>query len=402
MPTQYLLDDVRRRTGDALRRWLAGQEQDRRRRRRRLAVVGASLAGGAVGLWAVWHLGLAPAPGPERAAQAPVPDHQRAGPLANPWGAGTPVVGERGSEVAAAASAVMAAPAAAAASAAAEATAEAARAAGPVAGLAALAAPGAREAVGASLSQLRGSARAADFAKQALAGRDAARLTAAWMAERECRQVAQWRLMFEWRTRATQPGVRVDPAAAVPTSGVHPLLRALLARCADMPDDAAVEAALAAAGFPATPDLAESTRRPLDVARAAALGDPLLLATVIDASGAEELEAYVAQRLPQRTPPASPEVLKAALWLASCRTAAAAGAAGASAAPSRGAPTCAEHPALWQACTQSGLCDARDLHDLLLRTMPADQFHATERLAQALAPSMGAGAKPVVGPGTGR
>ncbi|MBL8326249.1 MAG: hypothetical protein JNJ89_14955 [Rubrivivax sp.] len=397
MRTQYLLDDVRRRSGDALRRWLVSEELGRRQRWQRLAVAAVSLAVVALSSWVVWRHVLAPAPGPERAAESPVPEHQRSGPLANPWGSGAPVVGERGSDAAVASAAFAAS---AAATAAAQAAADAARAAGPVA---VLAGPGAREATGAALSQLRGSARAADFARQALAGRDAAPLVAAWMAERECRQVAQWRQMFEWRTRATQPGVRADPAAAVPIAGVHPLLRTLLARCADMPDDAAVEAALAAAGFPATPDLAESTRRPLDVARAAALGDPLLLATVIDASSPEELQAYVAQSLPQRAPlaPASLEVVKAALWLASCR-AAGAGGPGAGAASSRSAPACAEHPALWQACTQAGLCDARDLHDLLLRTMPADQFHATERLAQALVPALVAGAKPVAGPGVGR
>jgi hypothetical protein len=77
------------------------------------------------------------------------------------------------------------------------------------------------------------------------------------------------------------------------------------------------------------------------------------------------------------------EVRRAALWLASCRDRADARATAAQ------RQACQEHPAVWQACMQRGLCDIRDLNDLLLRTLPADQWQAAERLAQVLAPKLG-------------
>jgi hypothetical protein len=380
MRTQYLLDDVRRRTGEAVRRVLARQAHDRRARRRRRALMAGVLAGAAAGtwgLWAAWQWAFAPAPVAGRVAEAHVPEHQRSGPLANPWGAGTPVLGERGPE-GAASGAMSAAATAGAASAAQQA---------PTRPDATLASPAAQAAVRAALTQLRGSARAADFVRQAMESRDPPALAAAWMAERHCRHVAQWRLTLEWRMRAQNPGARPDPNAPLPAAGVHPQLRTLHARCGDMPEDSAVDSALAAAGFGATGDLPEPTRRPLDLARAVSVGDPVLLATVIDAASAEEVNTYLARHTRAAAAADTPaDVLKAALWLASCRAGAAAGGAGAA---RGGHPACAEHPALWLACTQQGLCDARDLHDLLLRTMPADLWHTSERLAAELVPLMG-------------
>jgi hypothetical protein len=388
MRTLYLMDDVRRRAGEAVRRILAAEHTARQVRRRR-AWLGLALAAGVAGAgWVLWRAGSAPPQERAPAAQASVPAHQQSGPLANPWGSGAPVLGEAPSRAAAA---VGASGVSAVASGAGR---DGASGAAPKADVS-LAGDAAREAVRAAVGQWRVSARAADFVAKAMQSGEPAQLAVAWMAERQCRQVAQWRLMFEWRARAVKPGARADTTSVVPVSGVHPQLRSLLGRCVDMPEDSAFDAALAAAGFAATSDLPESTRRPLDLARAAALGDPTLLASVVDASTAEDLLEWVVARTSRRgasAPETSIEVAKAALWLASCR--AAAGGGGAAAAAQGAAPTaksasCHDHPALWQACTQQGLCDARDLHDLILRTMPADQWHASQRLAQWLAPEIG-------------
>ena len=370
MRTQYLLDDVRRRAGGALRRLLAHQEHAKRERYRRAAFAIGVLALLAGTTWAVWRVAFAPPEVQAPAAQASVPEHQLSGPLANPWGPGTPVMAERGAE----------APAAAASSAPAATDPAMAR------GEPKLDSPAARDAMRAALAQFRTSPRAAEFVNKAMQGGDPAQLAVAWMAERQCRQVAQWRQMFEWRTRAMQPGARNDPLASLPATGVSPQLRTLVTRCVDMPNANLLEAALASAGFATSPELTEPTRRPLDLARAVALGDATMLATVLDTSTAEETSAWVAARTAQRgagPPETDIEVLRAALWLASCRAGSGGGGAGNKRAD------CADHPAVWQGCTQQGLCDARDLHDLLLRTMSTQEWHASERLAQMLAPLMG-------------
>ncbi len=386
MRTHYLLDNARRRAGDAVRRFMAQREQADRQRRRRLALAAGVLLLGGGAAWALWRMAFAPPAVPAPVAQASVPAHQQSGPLANPWGPGTPVVGERGAEGAAAAST---------AAAASSAPVERAVAARPEA---LLATPAGREALRVALARLRGTARAADFVQPALQATDPAALAVAWMAERQCRQVAQWRLMAEWQARALNPGMRIDPAAPASVPGMSAQLRGLVQRCADMPVDNRIEEALVSAGFASTSELTEPTRRPLDLARAVAVGDAVLLATVLDASTAEEVGAWVAARVPQRGPAEQPpDVLKSAFWLASCRAGEGAAAAGGNT-PRSGAgavsgaqrAACgADHPAVWQACMQQGLCDARDLHDMLLRTLSTEDWHASERLARQLVPLMG-------------
>ncbi|MBI5720336.1 MAG: hypothetical protein HZC37_21890 [Burkholderiales bacterium] len=369
MRTQYSLDDVRRRAGGALHRLLAKQAQAERGRRKRAALVAGALvvaAGAGWGSWRVWHLAFAPAAVPAAAA-ASAPAHQQSGPLANPWGSGKPVT------------------AAPADDAAASAPVPAAAASGPTgtrgpgtppdgapAGVGAL--PPARDALRQALAQLRAGGNAAERVNAALQSGDPAALAIAWMTERHCRQVTHWRQIHEWRQRAAPN----QPAR----SGPAPTMK-----CDAMPEAGQIEAALQAAGFPADVDSAsELTRRPLDLALAVSVGDPLLLAEVLEASDgervAQQLQAWGADPRDLQTP----EIQRAAIWLASCLPLDAAGRPANSA--QLQAP-CREHPALWQACMHQGLCDVRDLRDLLLRTMPADALGATERLARWLAPRMG-------------
>lgn len=141
-----------------------------------------------------------------------------------------------------------------------------------------------------------------------------------------------------------------------------------------------------AAGSPATSgETTEMTRRPLDLALAISVGDPLLLAEVLEATPAERVTAQL-QSWGADTRDLSPEVQGAALWWASClapearRSGATSGAL---------QPACREHPALWQGCAYQGLCDMRDLRDLLLRSLPVDALNASERLARWLAPRLG-------------
>ena len=389
MRTTYLLDRVRRRRAGALGASdAAGAEANLTMRRRRWGLAAAVLlgAGLVVAGWALWSpLGRTTAPAP--AAAASVPAHQWSGPMANPYGNGPAVVAERGVEAPASAAGagvpVQTANATSATSAAGASTGASAASAG-----ANFTTPAARQAVAAALARWRAGPRGGEFVTQALQSGEPAALLVAWMASRQCQEVAQWRLVTEWRYRATTPGARAEAVAPPPLpAGTSASLRSLAARCVDMPDQNQVDTALAGAGFAAT-NLPEPTRRPLDLSAAASLGDPGVLAAVVDATPLEDLIAWVTSR--NRGPSAAPtqpslEVLRGAFWLASCQGSGA-GSGGSSAATR---PNCQDHPAVWQACTQQGLCDGRDLHDVLLRTLPADVWHASDRLARELAPLLG-------------
>jgi hypothetical protein len=339
--------------------------------RRRALVLLAALVAVSAGAFAVWRFWLAPPVAPVAAPAAVVPEHQRSGPLANPWGNEAPVTASRAEETAAAASA--ATPAATAAIA----------ASGPGAGPVGRGVPPSRDAVREALARLRSAGKPAEFLTAALQGGDAAALVAAWMAERQCRQTAQWRQVMEWRRRGSQERAPPGPAPSA----------ASLARCVSMPEPELLEAALAAAGFPTVVDIAtEPTRRPIDFALAVAVGDPLLLAEVLEASDVDRVGQQLRAWGADARDLLSPEVQRAAVWLASCTPPAppaapdAPGRAGNAAAQQA---ACREHPALWQACLNDGLCDVRDLRDLMLRTMSATEAGAVERLARALAPRMG-------------
>lgn len=369
MRTQYSLDDVRRRAGGALRRLLAQQEEAERGRRRRLALVAglvALAAGGGWGAWLVWHAAFAPATVAAPAAQASAPAHQQSGPLANPWGSGKPVTMAQTDEAASAPSPAAGASGPSGASGASGAP------AGTRPGVAAL--PPTRDSLRQMLAQLRASGNAAERADAALQSGDPAALAIAWMAERHCRQVTHWQQIHQWRQRAApNQAARGGPAPTM--------------QCESMPEAGEIEAALVAAGFPAGVDSAtELTRRPVDLALAVSVGDPLLLAEVLEASDGERIAQQLLAWGADRRDLLTPEVQRAAIWLASCMPLDAAGRPGNSAALQ---VQCREHPALWQACMHQGLCDVRDLRDLLLRTMPAEALGATERLARWLAPRMG-------------
>ena len=335
------------------------------------ATLALLLLGALAAIWAVRAL-LVPAAEPVPAV-APVPEHQRSGPMANPWGSGVPVTSTRAEDTAAAASAAELVSAAASASVSSFASAAGAGASAR----AASAAPPSSEALRQALARLRAGPRAGEFVSTALQGGDKAAMVAAWMVERQCRQATQWRQITEWRARAG--AVRPAAAAASPAF-------ADAAQCQPMPDAGAIEAALEAAGFPTTTEqTTEMTRRPLDLALAVAVGDPLLLAEVLEATPPERV-ALQLQAWGADARDLSPEAQRAALWWASCM-APQARAAGATS----GAllPACREHPALWQACAFQGLCDVRDLRDMLLRSLPADALSASERLARWLAPRIG-------------
>jgi hypothetical protein len=216
------------------------------------------------------------------------------------------------------------------------------------------------------------------FVQASLQGGDAAALVATWMAERQCRHFMHWRRIEQWRQRAN-----AQPAAA----GARGAGAALLPLCEAMPEPTAVEEALAAAGFPAyTGGGPELTRRPIDLAQAVAVGDPLLLAEVLEATDGEVvlqlLRAYGADARDL----VLPEVARAALWLASCTPQDTNGRPSGAGALQR---ACAEHPALSQACLDQGLCDARDLRDLLLRSMQPGELATAERLGRGLVGRMG-------------
>lgn len=362
MRKHFVIDPARRRAqpleGGA---GLSDDTAPSGRQRRTLFVLAALvvLIAGALVAWRFW---LAPPAAPVvSAASAAIPAHQRTGPLANPWGNEAPVTAPRADEPAAA-SATAAASAAITGAAAASGGVDVPAVRGGV--------PPSRDAVRQALARLRGASGAA-FVHAALKDRDAAALVAAWMAERQCRQATQWRMVMEWRRRGTQ-----DRAAAVPGPNA-----ASVARCEAMPEPGLLEEALAAAGFPAVVDLAtEATRRPIDFALAVAVGDPLLLADVLEASDADRVGQQLRAWGADGRDLLSPEVQRAAVWLASCTT------------PSASTTllaACREHPALWQACLNEGLCDLRDLRDLTLRTMSATEAGAVERLARWLAPRMG-------------
>jgi len=315
--------------------------------------------------WRAWFA----APAASAPSMAPVPEHQRTGPLANPWGNAPPASASRAEELAAAAAASAAAAAPAASSAPAS---------------SASLAPPTREAVRAALARLRAGATTGAFVESALKGREPAALVAAWMAERQCRQWLHWRQMMEWRARAVpgRDGPGGGPGGAAPGASAM-----ALPPCEGLPEPGLVDEALAAAGFAvAAEGPAELTRRPVDFAFAVAVGDPPLLAEVLEASEgdrvAQELQAWGADARDL----GAPEVVRAAAWLASCTPLDATGRAS-NAATLR--PACRDHPALWQACLHHGLCDARDLRDLYLRTMQADTLGTIERLARWLAPRMG-------------
>ncbi|MBL8290150.1 MAG: hypothetical protein JNL85_19340, partial [Rubrivivax sp.] len=334
-------------------------------RRRRigvpLALAAAAVAAALGAGWLAWRALAEPQPLPADPS-AGVPEHQRSGPLANPWGSGPAVLGsERAAEPPAAAVAATAARAGAAP--AREHTASA------------LAAPGAREALRAALAQLRAQGLAAEFVRRALADGDAAALVAAWMAERQCRQAAQWRLISQWRQRAAAGG-GIGPGAGVPATGGSAFSEA---QCRGMPEPEAVEGALKAAGFtaPAEAGHLELTRRPIELTLALDAGDPLLVAEVLEATAPDAVRQQL-QAAPWKLDPRDlqdPDIVRAAVWLASC-------------APLRaGAPlqaACRDHPAFWQACMHQGLCDARDLRDLIVRSMPAGAAGTVELLARSL------------------
>jgi len=368
---RYVLDSLRRQAqARADARALAGEEAGSARRRRAvLVLVALGVMAAAFAGWRAWFMtpeATVAAPG------APVPEHQRTGPLANPWGNEAPVNATRAEEAAAAASAAAATAAAAAAAASAAAGAEASAGGG---------APPARDAVRQALARLRGGGPAAEVVNAALKGGDGAALVAVWMAERQCRQLMHWRQISEWRSRGSP-----NPGGAAAGPGPGPMT-ASLALCESMPESGPIEAALAAAGFPASVDNAtELTRRPVDFAFAVAVGDPLLLADVLEASDSDRVGQQLRAWGADARDLVNPEVQRAAVWLASCTPLDAPGRPGG---PAAVLAACKEHPAVWQACLHQGLCDVRDLRDLLLRSLSATEMGAVERIARTLAPRMG-------------
>lgn len=365
MRKQYVLDVVRRRgrvqgAGDAADGGPRAAGGGRR------GLVLALLAGaGVLAAGLAWHTWIEPAATAPSEAAAPVPEHQRSGPLANPWGNAAPVTSTPADDAAAAA-------------------AQAAAAAGASAPSPFV--PPAPAAVRQALARLRGGGEglaagrdAPAFMKAALQGGDGAALVAAWMAERQCRHLMHWRRIDEWRRRANPQA----PAAAArpgPEAGA-------VAVCEAMPDTAAVEEALAAAGFPPIagggPEL---TRRPIDLAQAVAVGDALLLAEVMEATEGEAAQQLLRAWGADARDLESPEVMRAALWLASCTPLDVNGRPGGAAALKR---ACAEHPALSQACLNHGMCDARDLRDLLLRMLQPGELATAERLGRGVVSRMG-------------
>lgn len=345
------------------------------RQRRGLKALAALGAGALItaAAWLVWQAAA------EREAlpadpRNSVPAHQREGPLANPWGAGPAVLGsERAAEPAAPATPPGAAP-------------------GRGATAATLAAPGAREALRAALAQLRAQAQAGEFVRRSLANDDAASLVAAWVAERHCRQAAQWRQVAEWRQRAGAPAERRGADAGGQAAGGGSSLGQ--AQCQDMPEAEAVEEALKTAGFaaPAEAGPLEPTRRPLDLTLALEVGDPLLVAEVLGASAPHEVVQQL-QAAPWKLDARDlidVQVVRAAVWLASCAPQRL-GSGGAAGAGAQLNPACRDHPGLRQACLHEGLCDLRDLHDLVVRSMPAAAAGVAERLARTLSQRAGAG-----------
>lgn len=322
--------------------------------------------------WAAWRLLATPQPA-VREPQASVPEHQRSGPLANPWGTGPAVVGgERAVE-----------PGASSTLASASAAASAARPRDPTAWLAA---PAALDAVRAALAQLRASPGAAEFVQRALQGLEPAALVAAWMIERQCRQAVQWRQIVQWRERIA-PG---RPAARSADSGSGSGSTVSETRCREMPEASAIDSALSTAGFvPAADQAPELTRRPIALAMAMQIGDPVLTAEVLQATDSSGLPPQL-QAMPGIDPRdlTDPQVARAAVWLASCAPRDAAGRAIANSTGLHEA--CRDHPALRDACLQQGLCDLRDLRDLLLRTLTAQELGACERVARALVAATGA------------
>lgn len=337
---------------------------------------------GLIAAWAVWRTWFAPDDPAAAAASAPVPEHQRSGQLANPWGNAPAVPASPADEAAAAARAEAAAAAASAAASSALATSNAT--ARPFV-------PPAREAVVQSLAKLRGGGDglvagrdALAFVQAALQGGDTAALVATWMIERQCRQLMHWRRMDEWRQRANA-GRPVAGASAGRGASLAPL-------CEQMPDARQVDEALAAAGFTLAAAGAgqgtgpELTRRPIDLAQAVAVGDPLLLAEVIDATDIETARQLLRAWGADARDLESPDVLRGALWLASCTPVDAAGRPAHTSALKR---ACAEHPALAQACQHHGLCEVRDLRDLLLKSLPPADLAVAERLARGVVGRMG-------------
>ncbi|MCW5634021.1 MAG: hypothetical protein KIT17_11870 [Rubrivivax sp.] len=311
---------------------------------------------------ALWLL-LAPrgeAPAPE---VAQVPDFQRSGPLANPWGHGVPV---QGADAPAAASA---AGASAAAGAAVASSSPAAARAAPT-----------RESLRDTLAALRDAGTAAAFVTTAIERGEPSALAVAWMVERHCRQRLHWQQIAQWRQRAGQATAAIGARGS---GAANAAATEALSRCDALPDAAALDAALEAAGFPATDDnVVEMTRRPVDLTLALAVGDPLLMAEVVDASSAERIGARL-QAWGADPRDLQPDTQRAALWLATCYPRDARGQPLVNAAGLQ--PACRDHPALWHACMHQGLCDARDLRDMLLRTLPPAALAASERLARELA-----------------
>jgi hypothetical protein len=385
MRKTYVLDAAKRRAR-ALMHGADGEEGAATRRRRLIAIGALLLLVAALAFWG-WRTfsasrePVAPAPGPV------VPEHQRSGPLANPWGGGAPSTGAEDAAAAAAAASAAARGAQAGGTQAGvngangvngQGGPNAARAAGPI--------PPSREALREALAKLRaGGNNAVEYVAAALQSGDGAALVAAWMVERQCRLATHWRQVSEWRSRVDATR-QATPAAAMaargPLGGAGNYLPAFAA-CQPMPDVAGLEEALERAGYPPSNEqMIELTRRPIDLALAVSVGDPLLIAEVIDATPGH----LITQRLQAWGVDArdleSPEVVRAALWIASCTPAGGAASSGM-------LPACREHPALLQACIQNGLCDARDLRDLFLRSMPADAMGASERLGRTLAARMG-------------
>ncbi|MFO1287662.1 MAG: hypothetical protein U1F49_14710 [Rubrivivax sp.] len=338
-----------------------------------LMLAAAAVVAAAVAAWLTWRALAEPDAAPADPL-AGVPAHQRSGPLANPWGAGPAVLGsERAAEPPAAAPA------------------PAPRREHPAS---ALSAPGASDAVRAALAQLRAQPHAAPYVRRALADGEGVALVVAWMAERQCRQAAQWRQISHWRQRAAPAvaggGVGVAGQA---TAGSGPGE----AQCRDMPETDAVEEALKNAGFAAAaePGHLELTRRPIELTLALEVGDPLLVAEVLEATAPDVAKQQLLAapwKLDARDLQ-DPDVVRAAVWLASCAPQRAGASASAGAGTGTGTqqhPACRDHPALWQACMHQGLCDARDLRDLVVRSMPAEAAGTVERLARSLLGRMNA------------
>jgi hypothetical protein len=341
--------------------------------RRRPKATAAVLLVAALGLGALtWKLFFAAPPEAVVLAPPTVPEHQRVGPLANPYGGGP---AETGPDRAAAAPTTASSPAVADA----QGSAAGRRAAPP-----SLDTPAAREALRAALAQWRSATRSAEYLAVAVQAREPAALVVAWMADRQCRDLAQWRQMLQWLKRAAET---LPPGNAPAMPAVSPALRQAMERCEAMPEDETLDGALADAGFAGNAAPNESIRRPIELAQAAAFGDATLLAAVLEAAPPQDLVTWIAARptvaqLAPQAGQATLPVLRGAMWLAACLNADAAGVALRRAA-------CQDHPALWHACMREGLCDVRDINDLLMRTLAADEVHAAGRLARAIAPLLG-------------